>query len=494
MHQPNAKPSLQPSNQPTGNSTAQSSLESSSQSSVESSSQTANQQPAIQTSTPVQLAISGSLGMASAPFFGSAVTTGFLEPAAFAATALFTSNPTALFYGTTLLSGGVLLPMAAVGAGAVIGSFVDADAKNSSPENRRLRGNSKSDNTSSGLKEKTWSQNLEANLATVATGSFLATKAMRHLATKKSNISPFLALLLVEEDIHQNSEVGIDEVTQKIDNHLEYLSRHCLGYSAETVSLQSALKNSLKDILHQSQEEFIEKISNKLVGKDGDRGVTTLKSLKKLVSDKRTLSGSDFFSVDFESRLALDQSGYDSKNPHQLSIKIDGFLKEDQKEIRLGTTPFNSHFTDLHACEYNILALASEFIEIKNGRVPKSSSSLSSGENVITVEFVDAEISVEQKPENGIGKEIDSSTSLSSVKRIMDADIDSILSEISVLATNGSDSAAEISSEEKITSPDVAAVGGGLPQTIPTSTPQNRGLAMPLVRRDDTIETTSINN
>jgi hypothetical protein len=100
--------------------------------------------------------------------------------------------------------------------GSIIGGSIDSATK---PENRRLKGGSAG--ISTGIEsETTWAQNLGATFGIGAAGLYLGGKAIRHVATPKSNISSFLALLLAE-DIH--SIQGTAQI-EKIDESLQYLS------------------------------------------------------------------------------------------------------------------------------------------------------------------------------------------------------------------------------------------------------------------------------
>ena len=161
------------------------------------------------------------------------------------------------------------------------------------------------------------------------------------------------------------------------------MSNSCPTHSTDTILLKNTFENSLKAILSESQNDFVEEISKKLVSKNEDGSIPTFDSLRGEFQAKKASSGADFFWCGFNDYDAFQP--INQKSPQELSDLINVYLQPYQKEISLGKIPFTNRF----APEHTILALANELVKLHtrervNSDIVDASFGLSSESECLT--------------------------------------------------------------------------------------------------------------
>jgi hypothetical protein len=349
------EPSSQPSYQPMDN--AQTSAEPSSQSSA-----VISKSEVTELSLPVQLVISSGAGAV----IGSVGSTALVDSIStltinkgvelaviLGASSVATSASSASFLGATV-AGGIVFPIAAGALGAGMGSIIDATTK-SPPETRRRLNNDISIGRES---KKTWAENLGSSAATGAAGLYLGGKIAQHAFTPESNISSFLALVIVDDfyfkKISETNQSHID----KINKSLRYMSETHIGHSANTILLKDAFSNSLKTFFNNNNDE-IDKISERLFGKkkeEDNSHILTLEILREEVAKIKYDLNENFENVIRtkveENRPKVDKDSSETttirfKKNSPLAKEDTGLSSEKFDEVSLDSSPIPEIFIDL---------------------------------------------------------------------------------------------------------------------------------------------------
>ena len=275
--EPSSQPSFQPtktsnqtSNQPTSQPSNQSSVEPILQSEVNKLSSLA---------PGSEIGVSVGAGAVAGPIT-SLTSTMLAEPiSALAINTLFGASSASAT--ATMLGGAAFIPAIAGSLGALAGLAVDQETDSSPTKNRRLETSTDND-FSTGIKsEKTWAGNQAATLAIGALASHAAGKFARHAFTAESNISSFLALLLVNDAAFNSLDKN---KISKIDKFLKDISESSIGHSADTILLKDVFNKSLK-ALFSNQGGEIDKISEKFLGKKQGGDTLTLEKLRIAVGE-----------------------------------------------------------------------------------------------------------------------------------------------------------------------------------------------------------------
>ena len=393
--EPSSQPSFQPtktsnqtSNQPTSQPSNQSSVEPILQSEVNKLSSLA---------PGSEIGVSVGAGAVAGPIT-SLTSTMLAEPiSALAINTLFGASSASAT--ATMLGGAAFIPAIAAGLGGLAGLAVDQETDSSPTKNRRLETSTDND-FSTGIKsEKTWAGNQAATLAIGALASHAAGKFARHAFTAESNISSFLALLLVNDaafnqsidmnrtsENHGNDISGFRDIPMEINKFLKDISESSIGHSADTILLKDVFNKSLK-ALFSNQGGEIDKISEKFLGKKQGEDTLTLAKLRTEVGQIKNdanleenfkkvilakvggISSEEVEEANFDNSPVV-LSAVDLESPaipipiidqitlKALSVVINEHLSQHERlqEIPLGNIPFIPDY----APEHKLLSLSNE--------------------------------------------------------------------------------------------------------------------------------------
>jgi len=318
------------------------------------------------------------------------------------------ANGIAAAVGIVAGAGGLFLsgPVFAIGAASaftassIAGSVLDSQAQNnptSSPSTQPDSGGASTGNsaeTSAKSSSKTTKNPSEnqgggtntknfASLAGTAAGIAIGVrKAMRHAFTAESNISSFLALLLVDDATYEKLNVDtksqIDKKLEEISNRYSRPLNDTLFHN-DTRLLKKAFKDSLTAIIRESSDsseyllQQIGKASRMIVGEKDEYGTKLESTLDNLRGILNNIRDDRYLNDEFMNKLVEKLNEASNHNSNQvissrildrigsakdLSTIINNHLDSNQKEIFLGNIP---GLPD-NAPEHNILNLSNKLL------------------------------------------------------------------------------------------------------------------------------------